>query len=109
MFEPEPERARGVSLALALSKGDRRRLMQFIARRVPNAADRADLMQEVLARALSKPAKGIRDPLSYLRGIAWNVICDFLQTKRRRTTVVFDSSLADSCADQSPDAVANAL
>lgn len=109
MYEPKSARAHEIPLSLALSKADSQRLMQFIARRVRNPADRADLMQEVLTRALRRPAEMIRDPLNYLRAIARNVICDFFKSRGARSAVVFDSTLAEETAEQSLDAVANAL
>jgi len=109
MYEPKSERAHNVTLPLTLSKADSQRLMQFISQRVRNLADRAELMQEVLARALKRPPEEIRDPLSYLRGIAWNVVSDFFRRKRERYGVVFDSTLADGSAEQPRDAVAHAL
>jgi RNA polymerase sigma factor (sigma-70 family) len=109
MYEPKPERAHDVPLPLALSKADGQRLMQFIAQRVRNPADRADLMQEVLTRALKRPAEEIKDPLKYLRGIAWNVLSDFFRNKRERGAVIFDSTLVDGSAEQPRDALPNAL
>ena len=109
MYELKPERGHSVLLPLTLSNADHQRLMLFISQRVRNPADRAELMQEVLTRALRRPAEEIKDPLSYLRGIAWNVVSDFFRTKRERGAVIFDSTLADGSAEQPRDCVANAL
>ncbi len=63
MYELNPEKSQWVPVPLALSPAERQRLMQFIARRVRNRADVADLMQEVLTRALTKRADLVKRPL----------------------------------------------
>ncbi len=110
MYEPNPDQSHWVPVPLALSPAERQRLMQFIARRVRNRTDVAELMQEVLRRALSKRADLVKRPVKYLQGIAWNVVCDFLRRQRgTRDSAVSDSDLTKGSAEQAPSAGANAL
>jgi RNA polymerase sigma-19 factor, ECF subfamily len=108
MYEPEPDGATRVPLPLAVSEAGRQKLMQYIAKRIPNPADVDDLMQEVFARALGRRAELVEDPIGYLFGIAWNVIADFRKVSGDRRCVVFDSSVVESTAEQPPDAVVGA-
>jgi RNA polymerase sigma-19 factor, ECF subfamily len=110
MYAPKTGEAHSVSLPLAVSADDRRRLMQFIERRVPNPADAADLFQEVFARALRvKRAELVKSPLKYLYGIAWKVMSDFIQAEKRRARVICDSQMAQVSSEESPRALADAL
>jgi RNA polymerase sigma-19 factor, ECF subfamily len=94
---------------LAIPAIERLRLMRYIERRIPNPGDADDLMQEVLRRALqAKSPQLIEDPIKYLYGIARHVICDFTKTGVDRTRAIFDSDLAGSIAEHSPDAVSDA-
>jgi|SRR5271169_4343229 len=76
-------------------------LHRFLARRVAHAQDADDLGQEVFARLLRvRDADLIRNPLSYLLGIATHVVREFRQRKEHER-VLFDSVLADDLCDNS--------
>jgi len=63
-----------------------------------------DLAQEVFARLLRvRNADLVRNPLSYLLGIATHVVREFRQRKQHER-VLFDSELAEVSADSSDDA-----
>lgn len=81
-------------------------LQRFLARRIARAEDADDLAQEVFARLLRvRDADLVRNPLSYLLGIATHVVREFRQ-RRQHERVLFDSSLAeDLCDGQSPESV----
>ena len=74
-------------------------LQRFLVRRVAHAQDADDLAQEVFARLLRvRDADLVRNPLSYLLGIATHVVREFRQ-RRQHERVLFDSDLADDlCA-----------
>jgi RNA polymerase sigma factor (sigma-70 family) len=79
-------------------------LQRFLARRVARPQDADDLAQEVFSRLLRvRNADLVRNPLSYLLGIATHVVREFRQRKQHER-VLFDSELADLCADSSEDA-----
>jgi RNA polymerase sigma factor (sigma-70 family) len=81
-------------------------LQRFLARRIPRADDADDLAQEVFARLLRvRNADLVRNPLSYLLGIATHVVREFRQRKQHER-VLFDSDLADSLNDHSEEAAA---
>jgi RNA polymerase sigma factor (sigma-70 family) len=76
-------------------------LQRFLARRVTHAQDADDLAQEVFARLLRvRDAELVRNPLSYLLGIATHVVREFRQRKQHER-VLFDSDLADDLCDHS--------
>ncbi|HMK85360.1 MAG TPA: RNA polymerase sigma factor [Steroidobacteraceae bacterium] len=79
-------------------------LHRFLARRVAKAQDADDLAQEVFARLLRvRNADLVRNPLSYLLGIATHVVREFRQ-RRLHERVLFDSDLADDLADHTEGA-----
>jgi RNA polymerase sigma factor (sigma-70 family) len=81
-------------------------LQRFLARRVAHAQDADDLAQEVFARLLRvRNADLVRNPLSYLLGIATHVVCEFRQRKQQER-VLFDSDLADDLCAHSQQAQA---
>ena len=76
-------------------------LQRFLARRVAHAQDADDLAQEVFARLLRvRNADLVRNPLSYLLGIATHVVREFRQRKQHER-VLFDSDLADDLCEHS--------
>jgi RNA polymerase sigma factor (sigma-70 family) len=76
-------------------------LQRFLARRVAHADDADDLAQEVFARLLRvRNADLVRNPLSYLLGIATHVVCEFRQRKQQER-VLFDSDLTDDLCSHS--------
>ncbi len=76
-------------------------LHRFLARRVGHAEDADDLAQEVFARLLRvRNAELVRNPLSYLLGIATHVIREFRQRKQHER-VLYDSDLAAELCDHS--------
>jgi RNA polymerase sigma factor (sigma-70 family) len=92
------------SLAGAAFRDHSRELHRFLARRVAHAEDADDLAQEVFARLLRvRNAELIRNPLSYLLGIATHVIREFRQRKQR-DRVLYDSDLATDLCDNAEDA-----
>lgn len=92
------------SLAGAAFRDHSRELHRFLARRVARAEDADDLAQEVFARLLRvRNAELIKNPLSYLLGIATHVIREFRQRKQR-DRVLYDSELAAELCDSTEDA-----
>jgi RNA polymerase sigma factor (sigma-70 family) len=80
-------------------------LQRFLARRVAQPQDADDLAQEVFARLLRvRNADLVRNPLSYLLGIATHVVREFRQRKQHER-VLFDSDLADGHAECGDEAV----
>jgi RNA polymerase sigma-70 factor (ECF subfamily) len=74
-------------------------LQRFLARRVAQAQDADDLAQEVFARLLRvRDADLVRNPLSYVLGIAAHVVREFRQ-RRQHERVLFDSAVADGLCD----------
>jgi RNA polymerase sigma-70 factor (ECF subfamily) len=93
------------SLAGAAFRDHSRELHRFLARRIGHAEDADDLAQEVFARLLRvRNAELIRNPLSYLFGIATHVVREFRQRKQR-DRVLYDSDLATDLCDNAEDAV----
>jgi len=95
-----PERSESaLSLAGAAYRDHVDELQRFLARRLGQAQDADDLAQEVFARLLRvRDADLVRNPLSYLLGIATHVVREFRQRKQHER-VLFDSDLADDrCA-----------
>src|SRR5271170_3355466 len=83
-----------------------RELQRFLARRVAHAQDADDLAQEVFARLLRvRNADLVRNPLSYLLGIATHVVREFRQRKQHER-VLFDSALSDDLCDDPEHAAA---
>jgi RNA polymerase sigma factor (sigma-70 family) len=81
-------------------------LQRFLARRVAQAQDADDLAQEVFARLLRvRDADLVRNPLSYLLGIATHVVREFRQRKQHER-VLYDSDLAENLCDHSDEAAA---
>jgi RNA polymerase sigma factor (sigma-70 family) len=79
-------------------------LQRFLVRRVMRPQDADDLAQEVFARLLRvRNADLVRNPLSYLLGIATHVVREFRQRKQHER-VLFDSELADVSAASLDDA-----
>jgi RNA polymerase sigma factor (sigma-70 family) len=102
-----------VRLAGAAFREHAGELQRFLARRVVRAEDADDLAQEVFARLLRvRNADLVRNPLSYLLGIATHVVSEFRQ-RRQHERVLFDSGLADdlceSCEDSTSPGVAEEL
>jgi RNA polymerase sigma factor (sigma-70 family) len=74
-------------------------LQRFLARRVAHAQDADDLAQEVFARLLRvRDADLVRNPLTYLLGIATHVVREFRQRKQHER-VLFNSALAEDLCD----------
>jgi RNA polymerase sigma-70 factor (ECF subfamily) len=81
-------------------------LQRFLARRVGHAQDADDLAQEVFARLLRvRDADLVRNPLSYLLGIATHVVREFRQRKQHEP-VLYDSDLAENLCDHSEETAA---
>jgi RNA polymerase sigma factor (sigma-70 family) len=79
-------------------------LQRFLARRVAQPQDADDLAQEVFARLLRvRNADLVRNPLSYLLGIATHVVREFRQRKQHER-VLFDSDLAEVVAEHTDGA-----
>src|SRR6202453_5500829 len=105
MISERPESAS--MLAGAAFRNHAGDLQRFLARRVAHAQDADDLAQEVFARLLRvRDADLVRNPLSYLLGIATHVVREFRQRKQHER-VLYDSDLADDRCDQ-PDQMAPA-
>jgi RNA polymerase sigma factor (sigma-70 family) len=84
-------------------------LQRFLARRVGHAQDADDLAQEVFARLLRvRDADLVRNPLSYLLGIATHVVREFRQRKQHER-VLYDSDLAEDLCDHSDEAAAQGM
>ena len=87
-------------------------LQRFLARRVAQPQDADDLAQEVFARLLRvRNADLVRNPLSYLLGIATHVVREFRQ-RRQHERVLFDSDLADGraeCGDETAQSMTDQL
>jgi RNA polymerase sigma factor (sigma-70 family) len=99
MISSRPESAS--NLAGAAFRDHAGELQRFLARRVAHAQDADDLAQEVFARLLRvRNADLVRNPLSYLLGIATHVVREFRQRKQHER-VLFDSDLADDLCDHS--------
>src|SRR5271163_1535960 len=110
MISERPESASTLaSTAFRNHAGD---LQRFLARRVAHAQDADDLAQEVFARLLRvRDADLVRNPLSYLLGIATHVVREFRQRKQHER-VLFDSDLADvraECGDEIPQSMTDQL
>ena len=92
------------SLAGSAFRDHSRELHRFLARRVGRAEDADDLAQEVFARLLRvRNVELIRNPLSYLLGIAAHVIREFRQRKQH-DRILYDSDLAAELCDSGDDA-----
>ena len=84
-------------------------LQRFLVRRVGHAQDADDLAQEVFARLLRvRDADLVRNPLSYLLGIATHVVREFRQRKQHER-VLYDSDLAEDLCDHSDEAAAQGI
>jgi RNA polymerase sigma factor (sigma-70 family) len=82
---------------------------RFLARRVAHAHDADDLAQEVFARLLRvRDADLVRNPLSYVLGIAAHVVREFRQRKQHER-VLFDSALVDDLSDNLEQAPAQGV
>jgi RNA polymerase sigma factor (sigma-70 family) len=78
-------------------------LQRFLTRRIGQPQDADDLAQEVFARLLRvRDAELVRNPLSYLLGIATHVVREFHQRKQHER-VLFDSGLAEDLGEQTPE------
>ena len=76
-----------------------RQLHAFLRRRVRDAAEVDDLAQEVYLRLLRiADVDAVRNPLSYVYGVAAHVASEF-NMRDRRARVVFDSTAADAGLD----------
>ncbi|MGD0501136.1 MAG: RNA polymerase sigma factor [Steroidobacteraceae bacterium] len=92
------------SLAGSAFRDHSRELHRFLARRVTRVEDADDLAQEVFARLLRvRNVELIRNPLSYLLGIAAHVIREFRQRKQH-DRILYDSDLAAELCDNGDDA-----
>jgi len=99
MMSSQPESAS--NLAGTAFREHAGELQRFLARRVAHAQDADDLAQEVFARLLRvRNADLVRNPLSYLLGIATHVVREFRQRKQHER-VLFDSDLTDDLCDRS--------
>jgi RNA polymerase sigma factor (sigma-70 family) len=84
-------------------------LHRFLARRVAHAQDADDLAQEVFARLLRvRDADLVRNPLSYVLGIATHVVREFKQRKHHER-VLFDSELAEDLCEHLEHAAAQGV
>jgi len=84
-------------------------LQRFLVRRVAHAQDADDLAQEVFARLLRvRDADLVRNPLSYLLGIATHVVREFRQRKQHER-VLYDSDLAEDLCDHAGEAAAQSM
>jgi len=74
-----------------------------------NAQDADDLAQEVFARLLRvRDADLVRNPLSYLLGIATHVVREFRQRKQHER-VLYDSDLAEDLCEHLDEAAAQGM
>jgi RNA polymerase sigma factor (sigma-70 family) len=107
MISERPESAS--MLAGAAFRNHAGDLQRFLARRVAHAQDADDLAQEVFARLLRvRDADLVRNPLSYLLGIATHVVREFRQRKQHER-VLYDSDLAENLCDHSGEAAAQSM
>ena len=107
MISERPESAS--ILAGTAFRDHARDLQRFLARRVAHAQDADDLAQEVFARLLRvRDANLVRNPLSYLLGIATHVVREFRQRKQHER-VLYDSDLAEDLCDHSDEAAAQCM
>jgi RNA polymerase sigma factor (sigma-70 family) len=107
MLQERPESAS--TLAGTAFRDHAGELQRFLARRVTHAQDADDLAQEVFARLLRvRDADLVRNPLSYLLGIATHVVREFRQRKQHER-VLFDSDLADDLCDHSEEVASQDL
>jgi RNA polymerase sigma factor (sigma-70 family) len=84
-------------------------LQRFLVRRVARVEDADDLAQEVFARLLRiRNADLVRNPLSYLLGIATHVVREFRQRKQHER-VLFDSDLAEGLSAYAEDDAATGM
>ncbi|WP_158601746.1 RNA polymerase sigma factor [Solilutibacter pythonis] len=91
---------RAHDFALAALRDHDAELRRYLRRRVNNAQDLGDLVQEVYLRLLRINQEGelVRNPLAYIRGVAAHVASEFGMRERRRR-VDFDSDAAERLAD----------
>src|SRR5271168_686959 len=100
---PSPSEA-AADLAGTTLRDHARELQRFLSRRVRQPQDADDLAQEVFARLLRvRNADLVRNPLSYLLGIAAHVVREFRQRKEHER-VLYDSDLAEDLCDHSDEA-----
>ncbi|MGH8319206.1 MAG: RNA polymerase sigma factor [Steroidobacteraceae bacterium] len=88
-----------------LAAGQGRRLRQFLGRRVRNAADIPDLVQEVFLRLLRVPRhESIRSPEAYLMTIARHVAQQHRLQADPKNSLNLEDALADlrSCSGADP-------
>lgn len=79
-------------------EGHRSRLHRYLSRRLGNAADAQDAIQESYLRYLLIPhPKDVREPGSYLFRIAANLASEW-NWRAKRARVIFDSELAEESA-----------
>lgn len=78
-------------------------LYRYLLRRLKGAPDAEDLAQVIYLRFLQAPnLAAIRQPQAYLYRIAANAVSEYLM-RRKAERVTFDSRLADTLAEHSPD------
>lgn len=74
-------------------------LHRFLRRRVADAQDLGDLVQEVYLRLLRvQNLESVRNPLAYIYGIAGHVASEF-NMRQRQGRLVFDSTVVEAVAD----------
>lgn len=74
-------------------------LQRFLRRRVYDAQDLGDLVQEVYLRLLRvQNIETVRNPLAYIYGIAGHVASEF-NMRQRQGRMVFDSTVVESLTE----------
>ncbi len=84
----------------ALLQQYRIELRSFLQRRLRSSHDVDDIAQEIFARFLRVDRKQLRNPRSYLFGIAAHVIREFrIRSRHDQDWVTVDSDMVDSAAE----------
>jgi RNA polymerase sigma factor (sigma-70 family) len=84
-------------------------LHRYLLRRIRQAADAADLTQEIFERFLrTDKAEMVRNPQAYLFGIASHVVSD-ARMKEDKSLVSFDSPAVEAATEQPDHAVPDTL
>lgn len=103
VVEPDKHSAGLSRLAGSAFDEYHRSLHKFLLRRLANAADASDALQEVFLRLLRlRQAELVRSPQAYLYGIASHVVREY-QMRARRERVTFSSQVANVNAEQPPE------
>ncbi len=94
--KPTPERT---AATLAAFREYAPELHRFIARRMRNPDNAADLTQEIFERYLQLPSpESVRDAQAFLYGIASNLVRE-LRYREGRSLIAFDSHVVDAAAE----------